>query len=72
MTAASGHGGSVVDLFAGCGGASLGLRRAGWSHLACVESDPSAAATLEAAGFPTIQKDIRNVEWSTLCEFRKL
>lgn len=28
---------NVVELFAGAGGAALGLHRAGWTHLACVE-----------------------------------
>lgn len=53
---------AVVELFAGCGGTSLGLQRAGWHHLACVERDPAAASTLRAAGFPTIEDDLRSVD----------
>ena len=34
-----------IDLFAGCGGLSLGLIQAGWSGLFAVEKDPLAFAT---------------------------
>jgi DNA (cytosine-5)-methyltransferase 1 len=50
-----------VSLFAGCGGAALGLRRAGIRHLACVEQAPAAAATLAAAGFPVVESEVG--EW---------
>jgi DNA (cytosine-5)-methyltransferase 1 len=33
----------VIDLFAGCGGLSLGLQRAGFEILAGLDSDPHAA-----------------------------
>ena len=36
---------SVIDLFAGCGGLSLGLRRSGWDILCAVELSPMAAET---------------------------
>lgn len=55
---------TVIDLFAGCGGAALGLQRSGWRHLACVEHDRAAAATLAAAGFPVLEADVRTVDWS--------
>lgn len=42
---------SFVDVFAGCGGLSLGLQRAGWRGLFAVEKDAFAFATLEA-NFP--------------------
>ena len=35
----------VLDLFAGCGGLSLGLQRAGFAILAGLDSDPHAAAS---------------------------
>ena len=35
-----------VDAFAGCGGLSLGLMRAGWKGLFAVEKDPFAFETL--------------------------
>lgn len=37
-----------VDLFAGCGGLSLGLFQAGWKGLFGIEKDPMAFATLQA------------------------
>ena len=51
----------TVDLFAGAGGASLGLRDAGCEHLACIERDKDAAETLAEAGFPAICGDVRNL-----------
>jgi len=35
----------VIDLFAGCGGLSLGLQRAGFAILAGLDSDPQASAS---------------------------
>ncbi len=55
---------ALIELFAGCGGAGEGLRRAGWRHTACVERDTAAAATLRAAGFPVIEADVRAVDLS--------
>jgi DNA (cytosine-5)-methyltransferase 1 len=36
-----------VDLFAGCGGLALGLKRAGWTGVFAVERDPMAFETLQ-------------------------
>jgi DNA (cytosine-5)-methyltransferase 1 len=54
---------TVLELFSGCGGAALGLSRAGWKHLACVEWDAAAAATLMAAGLPAVHGDVRRVDY---------
>lgn len=45
----------AVELFAGAGGAALGLQRAGFKHLVAIERDPMAVATLRAAGFPAVE-----------------
>lgn len=46
---------NALTLFAGAGGADLGLRAAGFRHLACVEADAHACATLAAADFPAVR-----------------
>ena len=51
----------AVELFAGAGGAALGLHAAGIEHLRCIEWDKDAAATLAAAGFPTVCGDVRDL-----------
>lgn len=56
----------VLDLFAGAGGAALGLHAAGFEHVACVERDASAAATLRAAGFPAVEADVRDLDYAGL------
>lgn len=51
---------TYIDLFAGCGGLSLGLRRAGGTLIAAVEKSEMAAQTY-AANFLNLGKS--NVEW---------
>ncbi|HEY0160777.1 MAG TPA: DNA cytosine methyltransferase [Thermoanaerobaculia bacterium] len=53
----------AVDFFAGCGGLSLGLKRAGFDVRAAVELDAVAAQTYRAnhRGTKLIEDDIRNV-----------
>lgn len=38
---------SYIDLFAGCGGLSLGLHNAGWKGLFAIEKNPDAFSTLK-------------------------
>src|SRR6185369_5899731 len=38
---------SYIDLFAGCGGLSLGLHNAGWKGLFAIEKSPDAFKTLK-------------------------
>ena len=51
----------AVELFAGAGGAALGLHAAGVEHLRCIEWDKDAAAALTAAGFPAACGDVRDL-----------
>lgn len=53
----------AIELFAGAGGAALGLGTAGIEHAALVEWDASACATLRAAGLgPVVEGDVRNLD----------
>ncbi len=55
--------GTLIDLFAGCGGGSLGFRKAGLRPVAAVEIDRDAADAYEAnIGVRPIVKDIRKVK----------
>ena len=38
---------NYIDLFAGCGGLSLGLNRSGWKGMFAIEKSPHAFQTLE-------------------------
>jgi len=53
---------TTLDLFAGAGGASLGLRDAGFHHALCVEWDEDATETLWAADFPAANADVRELD----------
>jgi len=52
----------VLSLFSGAGGSCLGWHSLGASHVACVERDPHALATLRAAGFPALEMDLSDPE----------
>lgn len=59
---------TAVDLFAGCGGLSTGLRQAGFNILAAVEKDPDAASSyqLNHPSTKVYQEDIRLLTTSRL------
>ena len=50
-----------LELFAGAGGASMGIEAAGAESVLGIEWDASAVATAQAAGHPTIQGDVRDL-----------
>lgn len=56
---------TVLDLFSGCGGTSLGMENAGLRHVALVEYDKYAAQTLRInrPDWNVIERDIREVEF---------
>lgn len=62
----------AIELFAGAGGAALGLHRADIEHTALVEWDADACATLRAAvaagmlDGEVIEGDVRAVDWSRI------
>ena len=55
---------TAIDLFSGCGGLSLGLKRAGFRVLAAVDSDPLSMSTYRAnhKGCHYETADIRDVD----------
>lgn len=58
---------TTVDLFSGCGGASIGFRQAGLSPVAAVEIDEQAAKAYKAnLGIAPLAKDIRKVDGDEL------
>jgi DNA (cytosine-5)-methyltransferase 1 len=53
----------AIELFAGAGGAALGLEAAGIEHAALCEWDAHACATLRAAGLgPVVEGDVRDLD----------
>lgn len=59
---------TAIDLFCGCGGLSLGLRRAGFKILAAIDNDDLSIATYRRNHKRTliIENDIRSVDADTL------
>lgn len=57
--------GPAIDLFAGCGGLSIGLGRAGFSIAAAVEIEPDACATFARihSGAELVDGDIATVDF---------
>ena len=65
--------GTLVDLFAGCGGGSIGFRQAGFAPVAAVEIDVNAAAAYEAnLGVKPLIKNVRRVKGSELLRSAEL
>lgn len=65
--------GVTVDLFAGCGGASIGFAQAGLPPVAAVEIDEEAATAYAAnLGLAPLVKDIRKVEGDDLLDAARL
>lgn len=60
------HRPKVVELCAGAGGMAIGLERAGYDHVAIVEFDKHAAATLRLnrPDWNVIEADVRSIDFS--------
>jgi DNA (cytosine-5)-methyltransferase 1 len=64
---------TVIDLFSGCGGGSMGFLRAGFQIRTAVEIDENASASFEEnLGVQPITKAIRQVDGRTLLRKAKL
>ena len=65
---------SAIDLFCGCGGLSLGLRRAGFRVLAAIDSDALSISTYEENHKRAlmVKEDIRSVDALKLMQQLKL
>lgn len=64
---------TVIDLFSGCGGGSMGFHRAGFQIRSAVEIDENASASFKHnLGVEPITKDIRRVDGKTLLRKAKL
>jgi DNA (cytosine-5)-methyltransferase 1 len=60
---------TFIDLFSGCGGASLGLKFAGYKAVAAVDNDPIACKTYkENLGLTPICADLRRFDGQSLLE----
>jgi|TARA_R100001143_G_scaffold31703_1_gene30766 DNA (cytosine-5)-methyltransferase 1 len=59
---------TCIDLFAGAGGLSLGLKLAGWRTVAASDYDPVACETYRQnfEGVDVIEGDVRRVDWKPL------
>lgn len=58
---------TVVDLFCGCGGGSMGFHRAGFQAVGAVENDADAAEAFTMnVGLTPVMKDIRDVDGDDL------
>jgi DNA (cytosine-5)-methyltransferase 1 len=59
---------TFVDLFAGAGGLSLGLQRAGWDCLLALDNWPDASATYRRnmSGHPSMTVDVRDIDHAWL------
>jgi DNA (cytosine-5)-methyltransferase 1 len=64
---------TFIDLFSGCGGASLGLKLAGYKAVAAVDNDPIACKTYEEnLGLSPICADLRRFDGQSILEFCSL
>ncbi len=57
---------TAVEMFAGAGGAALGLKEAGFYSLAAIEMWDVAAKTLRAAGFPVVEGRVEDPKVATI------
>lgn len=62
---------TVISVFAGCGGSSLGYKQAGFKELLAIDFDHNAVETfrLNFQGVPAWERDIRSVSGEEMLEF---
>ena len=60
---------TVIDLFCGCGGLSLGFQKAGFKILAGIDNDPIALSTFKSnLKSDVLNADLANDEWHRLLQ----
>jgi len=64
---------TVISLFAGGGGSSLGYKKAGYKELLAVDSNPLSCVTIKNNfNFQVLDKDIRTISTSEILETAKI
>lgn len=59
----------AVELFAGAGGLAMGIAEAGFRHLAVIENNPWACATLARnTDWPLFQTDVREFDYESISQ----
>jgi site-specific DNA-cytosine methylase len=63
---------TMIDLFSGAGGLSLGLIQGGFASLLAVDSDPYACATYELNVGRILRRDLTKLPVGEICEHAEI